>query len=724
MLFRNNLDMDIINFLKTIKVGMAIPDDFAFLKKYDLNENSIFEIDEIEVIQDVFIRNGTLSSAEDIIAKLEKDENYKKFSPERKECVNILVQNTWKFDADEINDYDLDFFTSYFSDEIFTEAEIKEFSISLKELNRIPSFSFMNLTFDRLKKLKSVDTERINYLINNNLCNSFTNGEDSIADILAFEDEDFDKSKKFLELNALKTKPNSIDLKELIKSPERYDILCELTAIYGIKHVSPSVMNIVKKSRDEFEKIKMITNEEVRMQDGSSCYIHLYDAQPLAELTEEERLRAYELLHIEGRSADGQIDIPEVCLLAKSTHNDFQEFIKENPNFQIVFKNEACKTFTLVKDENDKSIEYVFDFKDGLIETIVRNNNKLIIENTRNRIHHEISYSENEKVEWETLTYYDEAGNAAKTVNISQGSMASVPNQSAAYADGRIVPTQFASEVDGVRTIIKDFVSPDGTKTEYYFEETPDNVHIIKYKITDKNGNVLMDRLNTFHQVSENSFISSVDGHSYRIEFEKDKIRVKDNDKETVINLDNLVEEEGREKIVEILKSVPGNQLILMEKLPLARLKYDEDGEWVDNGVWKPETETLIIGKQNNFSTTETNLLHAIFMHEMGHFIDTDEEDELKMVISNREDILEIFNQEVENMRHDTTSAIQKEINYFLNDTTSIPGAERVAESNMLLHAKEPARGMRVIYFQQYFPKTIAAICEAISQRELELMAD
>ena len=716
--------MDITKFLKTLKAGMAIPEEFAFLKKYDLNQNSIFDSDEIETLQDAFVKNGKLTSVENVMAKPEKFEEYQKLSDVRKECVKVFVQNTWRFNADEIGYYDLDFFTGYFSEDIFPEDEIKDYLKSFKELNRIPSMSFMDVTFEQLKKLKNVSSERVDYLIENKLYNSFTNGCESIAGILLFDDEDFEKSKKFFELDGLETKPDIRDLRVLIGYSQSYEILSDMVSTLGVKHVSPTVIEFAKSSLEEYEQIKKITETEVKMQDGSSCYIHLYDALPFSRITEEERLRAYDLLHIDGRKPDSQIDVYDVCLLAKCTHKDFQEFIKANPDFQIVFKNETCKTFTLTRDGDDRSIEYVFDFNDGLIETRKKEGSKLVVENTRNRIHHEVNYSEEKQVESETLTYYDEAGKVIKTVNLSQGSMASVPNRSVTYADGRVEPVQFASETDGVRTIIKDFVSPDGTKTEYYFEETPDNIHIIKYKITDKDGNVLMDRLNTFHQVSENHFVSSVNGHVYDVEFEEDKICVQDGDKETVINLNGLVYEDDREAIIGILKNVPGNQLILMTKLPLAQLDYRDRGEWVDNGVWKPDEQTIIIGKQNSFSTTEANLLQAVFMHEMGHFIDTDEADYLKEVISCKENILEIFREEVENMRHDTTSAVQGEINYFLNNTMSDPDLERVAEANMLLYAKEPARGMRVMYFQQYFPKTIAAICEAISQREKELIGE
>ena len=105
--------MDITKFLKTLKAGMAIPEEFAFLKKYDLNQNSIFDSDEIETLQDAFVKNGKLTSVENVMAKLEKYEEYQKLSDVRKECVKVFVQNTWRFNADEIGYYDLDFFTGY-----------------------------------------------------------------------------------------------------------------------------------------------------------------------------------------------------------------------------------------------------------------------------------------------------------------------------------------------------------------------------------------------------------------------------------------------------------------------------------------------------------------------------------------------------------------------------------------------------------------------------------
>ena len=40
--------------------------------------------------------------------------------------------------------------------------------------------------------------------------------------------------------------------------------------------------------------------------------------------------------------------------------------------------------------------------------------------------------------------------------------------------------------------------SPDGTRTQYLYENDPQGNRIVDYKITDKNGKVLLNKSQTF----------------------------------------------------------------------------------------------------------------------------------------------------------------------------------------------------------------------------------
>ena len=50
--------------------------------------------------------------------------------------------------------------------------------------------------------------------------------------------------------------------------------------------------------------------------------------------------------------------------------------------------------------------------------------------------------------------------------------------------------------------------SPDGTRTQYLYENDPQGNRIVDYKITDKNGKVLLNKSQTFEVINENKFIS------------------------------------------------------------------------------------------------------------------------------------------------------------------------------------------------------------------------
>ncbi len=51
--------------------------------------------------------------------------------------------------------------------------------------------------------------------------------------------------------------------------------------------------------------------------------------------------------------------------------------------------------------------------------------------------------------------------------------------------------------------------SLNGTRTVYSYEDDPQGNRIVDYKITDKKGNVLLDKSSTFEVIDDNHFIST-----------------------------------------------------------------------------------------------------------------------------------------------------------------------------------------------------------------------
>ena len=57
--------------------------------------------------------------------------------------------------------------------------------------------------------------------------------------------------------------------------------------------------------------------------------------------------------------------------------------------------------------------------------------------------------------------------------------------------------------------------SLDGTRTQYKYKDDPKGDRYLHYKITDKEGKVLMDNKKTFTVVSDNEFKSTFNDKSY-----------------------------------------------------------------------------------------------------------------------------------------------------------------------------------------------------------------
>ena len=80
------------------------------------------------------------------------------------------------------------------------------------------------------------------------------------------------------------------------------------------------------------------------------------------------------------------------------------------------------------------------------------------------------------------------------------------------YPDGTekvISKTRQFKKYDGMDCIHKDMTSLDGTRTQYRLEQDKKGNKLLEYKITDKDGNVLMNLNKTMERISDNKIVSS-----------------------------------------------------------------------------------------------------------------------------------------------------------------------------------------------------------------------
>ena len=763
---------DINTILSKLKAGIKITPEFEFLRKYDnVVKNSIFEQAEIDNLKSDLIKfakedgyeegfssdemalfydnamdtaekdrhyslggrtvkgwlNLISGESEKIREEVKNNPEFQKFSPAKQQFVMLIVENRLRFGNLYLDDVD-NYLKEHFVEISYTDEEIEQIMPKLAEFNKIPTFSFDFMKKEDFMKFKDIDTDRVKYIIENKLYDY--EQSHTFQSIALLDNETFEKAKPFLKL-PMGTDFDGSDIEQLLKIPDGYERMVELAAHYKNENVN-NLLSLAALPKEQYENIKDLLDKEIVLQDGKQRKLTTFELNDLSNLTKEQRDFAIKLMHIEGRSENNQLSLSYAKDIAKNMSEDVLNFIKENPNFTISLgKLSTDRLLHLKKDENSKEL-YKFDSK-GLLETYresfdkEKEELKVEIYNHRNNIKQESVFGKEAKTKHgearayhmksEKLTYYDDNGKEIKTINTVKSALNGLPNQSVTYPDGKTVPAQYATydSNSGARSTEKHFVSPDGTKTDYYYEETPDNTRIINYKVTDKDGKVLLDRTNTFQQVGDNKFVTSVNGRCFEIEFLENSIKITDSKtkKEHLIDIGSKFQtEKDKEVMINILKVVPGNQLIMMNHIPIKKLFYADGNE--NGGSWYPDTRTIGIGYRTEYSTTELEMMQSVFMHEFGHYLDSDIATGNTHIISDDPLLNELYKEEYESMIKNTTTEQSKYMSHLLEDGRT----EATAESNMLLYAQEPAHNLRAMYYQMFFPKTIARMAELITERE------
>ena len=274
----------------------------------------------------------------------------------------------------------------------------------------------------------------------------------------------------------------------------------------------------------------------------------------------------------------------------------------------------------------------------------------------------------------------------------------------------------------GITSIKKDMKSPDGTRTQFLYEDDKNGNRLVDYKITDKNGKILMGNSQTFEVIDDNHFVSSKNGYKYDIQVNEKNLTVKNLHTEKESTLDFKKRCKGnKEELLKLLKTIPGEELFdtidSMNKL---------------NGKEKSK----LLESQFNLVTKNINIGNdlMVFLHELGHAKDystskrrnilTGENDRL---YSGNKDIQKTFLEECKNFNATHSDVEREHVDYFTQAKGHYGGewgglAEAVAETNALTNTYTDQDvkilGPRMQYLQQNFPKTIAAIRDAMNWKD------
>ena len=271
----------------------------------------------------------------------------------------------------------------------------------------------------------------------------------------------------------------------------------------------------------------------------------------------------------------------------------------------------------------------------------------------------------------------------------------------------------------GITTVKKNMTSLNGTRTTYSYEDDPKGNRIVDYKITDKNGKVLLDKSSTFEVVNDNKFISTRNNEKYEITVDKHDINVVDMNnpkRQARISIDNQIKG-NKEKIMKSLKAMPGEELFKVAQTT-KKLVGNKD---VLESYYDPSNKEIHSGE---------NLF--VILHELGHARDyrdvdgsSDEAyaDTVDMAIQEDPEVQKVYDKERKAFNKAFPDTQRDHIDYFINKVTHYGGelgglGETIAESNALLTTPKTHEllAIRSQYLQQYFPETIAKLSEKLSQ--------
>ncbi len=383
------------------------------------------------------------------------------------------------------------------------------------------------------------------------------------------------------------------------------------------------------------------------------------------------------------------------------------EYEPENPIISTVGFDNRVKRQVLDKNIKTKSIEEECEYRSesGTRYKITK------AKDLRTGIISKVRSEYNDKLERFITTHEirivkDKSNKTVRTEYLKPSEVKGVFDIFYEYPDGKkeIVSSGSIDKKTGTITVRKNMTSPEGTKTNYLYEDDPDGNRITDYKITDKKGNVLLNISRTFEVVDDNTFISSLNNKKHKIIVDKSGVKV-----EGITNPDEFAKMStgfffgrirgDKKKILDVLKQMPGDEIIRMESSVSEVLGGTSNGFYPNSKKIKTSGDLFAI------------------MHELGHakdgkgFTPMSEDKQLNTVFEKeKEKFCEVF-----------PEAQKKHLNYFMNILTHYDGKkgglqETIAEANAILTTPKPfdALAMRVQYLQQYFPETIAYLASKL----------
>lgn len=511
----------------------------------------------------------------------------------------------------------------------------------------------------------------------------------------------------------------------LDKQPEKWDAIKTISA--QPKMISTLVLDFANRDLNTLNAVAKLS--EIKKDNGEAKFSSLEIRNLTNQLQGEELLKVCQLSSTP-LSNDNIIEIaknkniPDIKRIINTVNNyassspDMRRisFIKDEfddnaYNVRIDMKNNGSKIILLDKALNETALEVVSIEND-------ENGHPQQVKNTNDFRNNTISKVISMKspsfpqpiVTEETRIIKNSQGQVLRKELYTLSDLAGIPNIKYVYPNGeeKIISSGHYDENTGKTTVTKDMKSLDGTRTQYLYEDEPNGNMHSSYKITDKNGNVLLNKTITFKKLDENTFISTENDKKYEVKFSNGIINITNmnNGEVSTFNFDEKADGD-KEKLLESFKQMPAEEIIALNQN-------------TDN----------FIGIKNIYQSTYAATTRTIksgdnlftILHEAGHAkdyanVDVKQKETLVNSIFSNPEVNKVFEEEKAAFNKAFPLAQRDHISYFIKTSEYKDGIqEAIAETNAILNTKQSDTlfSIRTQYLQQYFPKTIAYLATII----------
>ncbi|MBR1681273.1 hypothetical protein IJ707_05745, partial [bacterium] len=301
--------------------------------------------------------------------------------------------------------------------------------------------------------------------------------------------------------------------------------------------------NILKKPIEELSVITDILTTKDKQ--GNLKFSEANTTDIFKNSTPEERLKIREL-------ATSVLEGDNIIKVAKEKDLNIKKVAKKAEEMSKMFPEDELLTVTFARDvysKGDYTCKAENINRETFTEILDKNLNRYALESAKEYDSDKKSYKIKKVTDFRNNTtaktryekmdgmyqatheiriVKDKNGKLQRTEYTEPSQIKGVMDIKYIYPDGKVkqVSSGTVDPKTGITSIKKDMVSTSGTRTEYLFEDDPQGNRISDYKITDKNGKVLLKNSESFEVISPNKFISAKNDEKYEITADDESVTV------------------------------------------------------------------------------------------------------------------------------------------------------------------------------------------------------